>query len=76
MTDVTNASRTMLMNIHSLEWDRQLCKYVAYLFMQKSRFFSQISFQKYMVLKAIFVTLKNKEYVIIFNLFLGFLVCQ
>lgn len=24
MTDVTNASRTMLMNIHSLEWDGQL----------------------------------------------------
>jgi len=25
-TDVTNASRTMLMNIHSLEWDQQLIK--------------------------------------------------
>ncbi|XP_069341676.1 glycerol kinase 2 [Eulemur rufifrons] len=24
-TDVTNASRTMLFNIHSLEWDRELC---------------------------------------------------
>ncbi|XP_016068521.1 PREDICTED: glycerol kinase 2 [Miniopterus natalensis] len=24
-TDVTNASRTMLFNIHSLEWDKQLC---------------------------------------------------
>uniref|UniRef100_A0A2I3SFZ7 glycerol kinase n=4 Tax=Hominoidea TaxID=314295 RepID=A0A2I3SFZ7_PANTR len=26
-TDVTNASRTMLFNIHSLEWDKQLCEY-------------------------------------------------
>ncbi|KAH0624753.1 hypothetical protein JD844_032522 [Phrynosoma platyrhinos] len=26
-TDVTNASRTMLFNIHSLEWDEELCKY-------------------------------------------------
>uniref|UniRef100_A0A8C9NJG4 glycerol kinase n=1 Tax=Serinus canaria TaxID=9135 RepID=A0A8C9NJG4_SERCA len=26
-TDVTNASRTMLFNIHSLEWDPELCKY-------------------------------------------------
>ncbi|XP_026536194.1 glycerol kinase [Notechis scutatus] len=25
-TDVTNASRTMLFNIHSLEWDDELCK--------------------------------------------------
>jgi glycerol kinase len=25
ITDVTNASRTMLMNIHSLEWDSQFC---------------------------------------------------
>uniref|UniRef100_A0A8D1D379 glycerol kinase n=2 Tax=Sus scrofa TaxID=9823 RepID=A0A8D1D379_PIG len=24
-TDVTNASRTMLFNIHSLEWDKELC---------------------------------------------------
>ena len=26
VTDVTNASRTMLMNIHSLHWDPDLCK--------------------------------------------------
>ncbi|XP_012385424.2 glycerol kinase 2 [Dasypus novemcinctus] len=26
-TDVTNASRTMLFNIHSLEWDRELCDF-------------------------------------------------
>nr|XP_041574468.1 glycerol kinase isoform X2 [Taeniopygia guttata] len=26
-TDVTNASRTMLFNIHSLEWDPDLCKF-------------------------------------------------
>lgn len=26
MTDVTNASRTMLMNINTLKWDPQLCK--------------------------------------------------
>uniref|UniRef100_A0AAY5F082 glycerol kinase n=1 Tax=Electrophorus electricus TaxID=8005 RepID=A0AAY5F082_ELEEL len=26
-TDVTNASRTMLFNIHSLDWDPDLCKY-------------------------------------------------
>nr|XP_028583282.1 glycerol kinase isoform X3 [Podarcis muralis] len=26
-TDVTNASRTMLFNIHSLEWDTELCKF-------------------------------------------------
>uniref|UniRef100_A0A672V3Y8 glycerol kinase n=1 Tax=Strigops habroptila TaxID=2489341 RepID=A0A672V3Y8_STRHB len=26
-TDVTNASRTMLFNIHSLEWDPELCRY-------------------------------------------------
>ncbi|XP_003790104.1 glycerol kinase 2 [Otolemur garnettii] len=26
-TDVTNASRTMLFNIHSLEWDAELCKF-------------------------------------------------
>ncbi|KAF2980757.1 hypothetical protein EK904_001288 [Melospiza melodia maxima] len=26
-TDVTNASRTMLFNIHSLEWDPELCKF-------------------------------------------------
>lgn len=26
-TDVTNASRTMLFNIHSLEWDQDLCKF-------------------------------------------------
>ncbi|XP_011890972.1 PREDICTED: glycerol kinase isoform X6 [Cercocebus atys] len=26
-TDVTNASRTMLFNIHSLEWDKQLCEF-------------------------------------------------
>ncbi|KAL2780496.1 glycerol kinase 2 [Daubentonia madagascariensis] len=26
-TDVTNASRTMLFNIHSLEWDRELCNF-------------------------------------------------
>lgn len=25
-TDVTNASRTMLFNIHSLEWDKELCE--------------------------------------------------
>ena len=28
MTDVTNASRTMLMNIHTQQWDPELCKYV------------------------------------------------
>uniref|UniRef100_A0A452UH74 glycerol kinase n=1 Tax=Ursus maritimus TaxID=29073 RepID=A0A452UH74_URSMA len=27
-TDVTNASRTMLFNIHSLEWDKELCDVV------------------------------------------------
>jgi glycerol kinase len=27
ITDVTNASRTMLMNIHSLQWDPYLCDY-------------------------------------------------
>lgn len=26
LTDVTNASRTMLMNIDTLQWDPQLCK--------------------------------------------------
>lgn len=26
ITDVTNASRTMLMNIETLKWDPQLCK--------------------------------------------------
>ncbi|CAL1581660.1 unnamed protein product [Knipowitschia caucasica] len=26
-TDVTNASRTMLFNIHSLSWDQDLCRY-------------------------------------------------
>ncbi|XP_062861708.1 glycerol kinase-like isoform X2 [Trichomycterus rosablanca] len=26
-TDVTNASRTMLFNIHTMEWDLELCKY-------------------------------------------------
>jgi len=25
VTDVTNASRTMLMNIHTLQWDPELC---------------------------------------------------
>jgi len=29
VTDVTNASRTMLMNIKDLKWDEQLCRYVA-----------------------------------------------
>uniref|UniRef100_A0A4W5LGU3 Probable glycerol kinase n=1 Tax=Hucho hucho TaxID=62062 RepID=A0A4W5LGU3_9TELE len=27
ITDVTNASRTMLFNIHTLDWDPELCKY-------------------------------------------------
>ncbi|XP_074653772.1 glycerol kinase 3-like [Tubulanus polymorphus] len=27
VTDVTNASRTMLMNIHQLKWDQQLCRF-------------------------------------------------
>ncbi|XP_052804747.1 glycerol kinase-like [Mya arenaria] len=27
ITDVTNASRTMLMNINSLQWDKDLCKF-------------------------------------------------
>ena len=27
ITDVTNASRTMLMNIHDLKWDQKLCRY-------------------------------------------------
>ena len=35
MTDVTNASRTMLMNIHSLEWDRELCRYVRQCYWKK-----------------------------------------
>lgn len=26
-TDVTNASRTMLMNLHSLQWDKELCDF-------------------------------------------------
>ena len=26
VTDVTNASRTMLMNIYSLKWDDELCE--------------------------------------------------
>ncbi|XP_041373015.1 glycerol kinase-like isoform X2 [Gigantopelta aegis] len=26
-TDVTNASRTMLMNLHTLQWDNDLCKF-------------------------------------------------
>ena len=26
LTDVTNASRTMLMNLKTLQWDDQLCK--------------------------------------------------
>ncbi|MED6292330.1 hypothetical protein CHARACLAT_032740, partial [Characodon lateralis] len=26
-TDVTNASRTMLFNIHTMDWDPELCKY-------------------------------------------------
>ena len=26
-TDVTNDSRTMLVNIHTMEWDPELCKY-------------------------------------------------
>lgn len=26
-TDVTNASRTMLFNIHTMDWDTELCKY-------------------------------------------------
>ena len=26
VTDVTNASRTMLMNIHTLQWDPYLCR--------------------------------------------------
>lgn len=26
-TDVTNASRTMLFNIHTLDWDPELCGY-------------------------------------------------
>jgi len=28
VTDVTNASRTMLMNIHTLQWDPELCRQV------------------------------------------------
>lgn len=31
-TDVTNASRTMLFNIHTLDWDQDLCKYDTQLF--------------------------------------------
>uniref|UniRef100_A0A8C6UFR0 glycerol kinase n=1 Tax=Neogobius melanostomus TaxID=47308 RepID=A0A8C6UFR0_9GOBI len=27
ITDVTNASRTMLFNIHTLNWDQELCRY-------------------------------------------------
>jgi glycerol kinase len=26
LTDVTNASRTMLMNLRTLKWDDELCK--------------------------------------------------
>lgn len=29
VTDVTNASRTMLFNIHSLEWDKEICEALA-----------------------------------------------
>ena len=28
MTDVTNASRSMLMNLETLEWDPVLCEFV------------------------------------------------
>ncbi|KAJ9585127.1 hypothetical protein L9F63_003079, partial [Diploptera punctata] len=31
MTDVTNASRTMLMNIKTLQWDDNLCKFIGFL---------------------------------------------
>lgn len=31
-TDVTNASRTMLFNIHTMEWDPELCKSASILF--------------------------------------------
>lgn len=30
MTDVTNASRTMLMNIHTLQWDSELIEYAQF----------------------------------------------
>lgn len=29
-TDVTNASRTMLFNIHTMNWDPELCKYESF----------------------------------------------
>jgi len=32
ITDVTNASRTMLMNIYNLKWDDTLCKYAIFSF--------------------------------------------
>ena len=28
VTDVTNASRTMLFNIHTLEWDKEICSWL------------------------------------------------
>uniref|UniRef100_A0A3Q4BUL5 glycerol kinase n=1 Tax=Mola mola TaxID=94237 RepID=A0A3Q4BUL5_MOLML len=35
-TDVSNASRTMLFNIHSLDWDPELCKYGTGCFLLKN----------------------------------------
>lgn len=35
-TDVTNASRTMLFNIHTLDWDPELCRYFTFLDLIKS----------------------------------------
>lgn len=32
-TDVTNASRTMLFNIHTLDWDAELCRSAASLWL-------------------------------------------
>uniref|UniRef100_H2SKL7 glycerol kinase n=1 Tax=Takifugu rubripes TaxID=31033 RepID=H2SKL7_TAKRU len=35
-TDVTNASRTMLFNIHTMDWDSELCRYGTGCFMLKN----------------------------------------
>ena len=36
VTDVTNASRTMLLNINTLNWDADMCRYVLYTFSKTS----------------------------------------
>ena len=48
ITDVTNASRTMLMNIHSLKWDKALIEYVCFVVViGLDRQISDILFQYY-----------------------------